>query len=242
MERGNLAQALDCLQHAYKLAPHEDYILKHMKIVQHRLTNLKLAPDTNRQKNIAFAKYDPKEFGGPPVNENARTNAYDHVDDLIAKIPDRMPADDMQAILNQMANDERAMPNHVQPEASSNENQKSPDKSTMPLDASESINNDQQIINNVNNKRQTDQPNGNVANIDAGERMPSSPSAQQQRRGIIDHDTERYQQYARAGESRYHSGGRAATGHRRYHKQQYIHDNSIPVFAHDMDDPSSGTS
>lgn len=69
VERGKLTQALDCLQRAHKLAPQEDYILKHLKIVQQRLANLKQAPGMLQQKNIAFAKYDPKDFGGSSADD-----------------------------------------------------------------------------------------------------------------------------------------------------------------------------
>lgn len=41
VERGKLIQAFDCLQQAHKLAPEEDYILRHLKIVQQRIANLR---------------------------------------------------------------------------------------------------------------------------------------------------------------------------------------------------------
>lgn len=64
VERGKLAQAQHCLQHAHQLAPNEDYILRHLKIVQQRIANLKQMAGMTKQKSIAFAKYDPKDFGG----------------------------------------------------------------------------------------------------------------------------------------------------------------------------------
>lgn len=77
MERGKLTQALDCLQHAHKLAPQEDYILKHLKIVQQRLSNLKQAPGMHHQKTIAFEKYDPTDFGGATTETNTIIDGSD---------------------------------------------------------------------------------------------------------------------------------------------------------------------
>ena len=37
VERGRLLDAEICLQSAYKLAPHEDYIKRHLQIVQNRI-------------------------------------------------------------------------------------------------------------------------------------------------------------------------------------------------------------
>lgn len=44
VERGLLKEAEFCLQKAHIMAPHEDYIVKHLKIVQNRL-QAKQAPD-----------------------------------------------------------------------------------------------------------------------------------------------------------------------------------------------------
>lgn len=44
VERGLLKEAETCLQKAHLMAPHEDYIVKHLKIVQNRL-HAKQAPD-----------------------------------------------------------------------------------------------------------------------------------------------------------------------------------------------------
>lgn len=40
VERGDLAAAEKCLQQAHRLAPHEDYILRHLNIVQTRISKL----------------------------------------------------------------------------------------------------------------------------------------------------------------------------------------------------------
>uniref|UniRef100_A0A182WCW8 Protein O-mannosyl-transferase TMTC3 n=1 Tax=Anopheles minimus TaxID=112268 RepID=A0A182WCW8_9DIPT len=64
VERGKLLQAQDCLSHAHELAPGEEYIGRHLQIVQTRINRLRQTPDGSREKEIAFADYDPQEFGG----------------------------------------------------------------------------------------------------------------------------------------------------------------------------------
>lgn len=64
VERGKLAQAHSCLEHAHQLAPTEDYILRHLQIVQTRISKLKTLPGYSKEKEIAFTEFDPKEFGG----------------------------------------------------------------------------------------------------------------------------------------------------------------------------------
>lgn len=64
VERGKLAQAQACLSHAHQLAPTEDYILKHLQIVQTRIARLKSSAGMVKEKEIAFAEFDPIEFGG----------------------------------------------------------------------------------------------------------------------------------------------------------------------------------
>lgn len=54
-----------CLQEAHALAPNEDYIIKHLQIIETRLTRLKSSqPGESREKELAFADFDPSEFGG----------------------------------------------------------------------------------------------------------------------------------------------------------------------------------
>lgn len=62
VERGKLAKALDCLRVAHSLASKEDYILRHLKIVESRLQKIKQTPGTNREKELALSDYDPNEF------------------------------------------------------------------------------------------------------------------------------------------------------------------------------------
>lgn len=40
VERGDLSAAEKCLQQAHRLAPHEDYIVRHLGIVQNRIAKL----------------------------------------------------------------------------------------------------------------------------------------------------------------------------------------------------------
>lgn len=233
VERGKLAQALDCLQYAHKLAPHEDYIVKHMKIVQHRLANLKQSPGMSNQKTIAFSKYDPKEFGGP-ATDNIFASIDDRVDDLIANVRDNF-SDELGASGAATVAAAAKPPSTTDTKNSQRtERQKSSEKSSSMAShaSSESNKNDRPVIKNANGK-QANKRSENSDASDAGQHMP-------QRRGIIDHNTEHYQQYGK-GESRYHHASRSM-GNQRYRRQQYINDNSIPMFVHDMDDPSSGTS
>lgn len=53
--------------HAHQLAPHEDYIVKHIQIVQTRLSKLKSQPDSSKEKELAFSKFDPRDYGGSPI-------------------------------------------------------------------------------------------------------------------------------------------------------------------------------
>lgn len=42
VERGNLLRAETCLKQAHRLAPTEDYVLRHLKIVQSRVAKLRV--------------------------------------------------------------------------------------------------------------------------------------------------------------------------------------------------------
>lgn len=74
VERGLLAKAYACLKEAHKLAPTEDYIVKHLQIVETRLAKLKAQPSSTREKDLAFADFDPREFGGRVMKENKELN------------------------------------------------------------------------------------------------------------------------------------------------------------------------
>lgn len=47
VERGELVRAEKCLARAHLMAPHEDYVLRHLKIVQTRIAKLQLNTDAN---------------------------------------------------------------------------------------------------------------------------------------------------------------------------------------------------
>lgn len=72
-----MAQAQACLQHAHQLAPNEDYILRHLQIVQTRITKLKAMPGTSKEKEIAFTEFDPVEYGGNVLNIKSNQNSID---------------------------------------------------------------------------------------------------------------------------------------------------------------------
>lgn len=68
VERGKLAKALACLHHAHQLAPTEDYILRHLQIVQNRIQKLRQMDGMEKEKELAFGIFDPNDFGGNPIN------------------------------------------------------------------------------------------------------------------------------------------------------------------------------
>lgn len=74
VERGLLAKAYACLKEAHKLAPSEDYIVKHLQIVESRLAKLKAQPSSTREKDLAFEDFDPREFGGRVMRESKELN------------------------------------------------------------------------------------------------------------------------------------------------------------------------
>lgn len=45
VERGKLLEAVACLQKAHELAPEEEYVLRHLQIVQNKVIKLKLNPN-----------------------------------------------------------------------------------------------------------------------------------------------------------------------------------------------------
>lgn len=49
VERGDLSAAERCLQQAHRLAPHEDYILRHLNIVQTRIAKLIAAQQASKK-------------------------------------------------------------------------------------------------------------------------------------------------------------------------------------------------
>ncbi|XP_037945522.1 protein O-mannosyl-transferase Tmtc3 [Teleopsis dalmanni] len=62
VERKHLARAAACLTYAHHMAPNEDYIKRHLQIVQSRLLKLSKLPDSSPEKRTAFIDYNPTEF------------------------------------------------------------------------------------------------------------------------------------------------------------------------------------
>lgn len=63
VERGKLMQAQSCLMHAHRMAPKEDYILRHLQIVQNKIAKLRTTPEKIDNME-AFLEVDIREFGG----------------------------------------------------------------------------------------------------------------------------------------------------------------------------------
>lgn len=72
VERGLLMKAHACLQEAHALAPSEDYIIKHLQIIESRLARLKAQPGMSREKELAFLEFDPTEFGGRASSKSSK--------------------------------------------------------------------------------------------------------------------------------------------------------------------------
>lgn len=73
VERKRLAKADACLKYAHYLAPKEDYMLRHLQIVQTRLQKLSKLPNTSVQKQTAYTEYDPDDFQKPSVAATTTT-------------------------------------------------------------------------------------------------------------------------------------------------------------------------
>lgn len=79
VERGKLAKAKSCLQLAHQLAPKEDYILKHLKIVQSKLEKIRKLSVKSSERQLAFSDYDPKEFDVGSWGRNAGSKSSNSV-------------------------------------------------------------------------------------------------------------------------------------------------------------------
>lgn len=65
VERKWLAKAAACLHLAHRLAPAEDYIGRHLQIVNARMHKVNKLPDTSPERQLAYQDYDPLEFKLP---------------------------------------------------------------------------------------------------------------------------------------------------------------------------------
>ncbi|XP_055917100.1 protein O-mannosyl-transferase Tmtc3 [Eupeodes corollae] len=73
VERRKLAKALKCLTYVHHMAPGEEYILKHLKIVQVRLTKINKFPDSSPEKQLALSDKDSDEFDLPNLRSAPTT-------------------------------------------------------------------------------------------------------------------------------------------------------------------------
>ncbi|GLH05530.1 Protein O-mannosyl-transferase TMTC3 [Gryllus bimaculatus] len=58
VERGNLRRAEACLVRAHRLAPHEDYVLRHLNIVRSRIQKLQIPQDSEGEEFEDFEQYE----------------------------------------------------------------------------------------------------------------------------------------------------------------------------------------
>lgn len=73
VERGKLLQAQVCLEKAHKLAPGEDYVLRHLQIVQNRIAKMKLNP--NEETTNYSSKEESKVVSNKSIDETERKTA-----------------------------------------------------------------------------------------------------------------------------------------------------------------------
>lgn len=74
VERGKLLEAQACLEKAHELAPGEDYVFRHLQIVQNRITKMKISkkPDDtedygNKSKVVSNKSIDETERKTQPL-------------------------------------------------------------------------------------------------------------------------------------------------------------------------------
>lgn len=75
VERKWLAKASACLQYAHHLAPAEDYIGRHLQIVNARLHKVNKLPDQSPERQLAYQDYDPQEFKLPEPSRSVHGKA-----------------------------------------------------------------------------------------------------------------------------------------------------------------------
>lgn len=73
VERGKLIEAQTCLEKAHSLAPGEDYVLRHLQIVQNRIAKLKINPNEKELlNNIDNTETKSKVVSNKSVDETER--------------------------------------------------------------------------------------------------------------------------------------------------------------------------
>ncbi|XP_013098502.2 protein O-mannosyl-transferase Tmtc3 [Stomoxys calcitrans] len=75
VERKHMARAQKCLRYAHHLAPGEDYILRHLQIVEQRMQKINKLPDQSPEKQLALADFNPKEFPLPTIATSTTTTS-----------------------------------------------------------------------------------------------------------------------------------------------------------------------
>lgn len=88
VERGRLSQAYGCLKFVYRLAPREDYIVKHLRIIKARLQKLQHEPHNSAALITAFTGVDPREYGDYTAAALRTKLATDDLDDLLGDFDD----------------------------------------------------------------------------------------------------------------------------------------------------------
>lgn len=220
VERGKLTQALDCLHHAHKLAPHEDYIFKHLKIVQQRLAKLRQAPGMHHQKTIAFAEYDPTDFGGA-TTETKPIDDSDQMDGI------NVPPETTETI------DKGTIAATAPPPASNNQNsnENSCEGAAQHTDCMANVRHDENKLSEIPSPKS------------------ATSTSSTKRRSTTKNENRKYSDKSTIlfdAKNFVHKidQQRINTNHR--YRKRSVQESSLPMFvhpyAHDMDDPSSGTS
>ncbi|XP_075165345.1 transmembrane O-mannosyltransferase targeting cadherins 3 [Haematobia irritans] len=75
VERKHMAKAQRCLRFAHQLAPGEDYILRHLQIVDQRMQKINKLPDQSPEKQLALADFNPKEFPLPTTPSTSSSSS-----------------------------------------------------------------------------------------------------------------------------------------------------------------------
>ncbi|XP_075235033.1 protein O-mannosyl-transferase Tmtc3-like [Lycorma delicatula] len=114
VERGNLLQAEVCLKRAHRLAPTEDYVLRHLKIVQSRVAKLRASPN-----DLEF--YD--DVGNGAANDNIQRRDSD----------DNERNDEIQE--RELSRHSSSSPSSLQPSSSSSSNRQSVSSSEINTDS-----------------------------------------------------------------------------------------------------------
>ncbi|XP_073813905.1 transmembrane O-mannosyltransferase targeting cadherins 3 [Musca autumnalis] len=73
VERKHMLKAQQCLRYAHQLAPGEEYILRHLQIVEQRLQKINKLPDQSPEKQLALADFNPKEFPSSTTSSSTTT-------------------------------------------------------------------------------------------------------------------------------------------------------------------------